>query len=115
MSIDADMKAAAEGDLFRTLVPVTNPRHRDLLMRNSGARSIVEALKAAKSNLPGMVMAIAIAEAEAAKDQIALSGMTYREAAKAGIDLTAVSAIYTSFAGDNRTIEMTVETEAPAA
>lgn len=113
MSLDDQMKAAS-GDLFRTKVPVTNQLHRDLLMRCSGARAIVEALRDAKSNLPGMVMAIAIAEAEAAKAQIDLSGKTYREAAKAGVDLTAVSAIYTTYGEDGRTLEMTIETEAPA-
>lgn len=99
-------------DLFRKTYPVTNSRHRDQLMLTSGMRLVIDALKETESKLPGMVMAIAIAEGVAASEQVRLSGTIYREAAKAGADLSTVSAIYTEYAGDD--LVMIVESEAPA-
>lgn len=104
---------SGSNDLFRTVYPVVSAEHRDTLMMAAGMREIVEKLKASECVLPGMKMAIALAEAALAKEQVAICSHAYREAAKAGADLAAVSAIYTQSDGRGG-IEMLVETEGPA-
>ena len=103
----------AKPDLFNKVVPVTNPRHRDQLMTLAGMQECIATLEEAKSALPGMVMAIALVKGLAAKEQVTLSGMVYREAAKAGADLSAVSAIYTRH-DEKGDLVMIVESETPA-
>jgi hypothetical protein len=84
------MGTVSDGDLFRKRVPVTSAKHRDTLMFAAGMRTIVDALKDSQCVLPGMKLAIAIGEAALAKEQISIASHAYREAAKAGVDLSAV-------------------------
>ncbi len=99
-------------DLFTRSVALTSRRHRDQIMLTGGMKILLEELKKVGSNLPGMKLAIAVAEGVMAKEQISLSGWAYREAAKAGCDLTRVSAIYTQpVKGSDDEFELLVETE----
>lgn len=100
-------------ELFKKRFLVTSPKHRDALMIAGGMRIALEALKDSGSILPGMKMAIAIVESVLAKEQIGIAGYAYREAAKAGADLSAVAAIYTQH-NDDGELEMLVESEGVA-
>src|SRR5690606_17257341 len=98
-------------DLFRKRYPVTDPRHRDQIMMLAGVKTVLEALRQSGSNLPGMVLATALAEGVAAKEQVTLSGMVYRAAARAGADMTRITAIYTEYDGDGLAMVLESETE----
>ena len=102
-----------QADLFKKSYPITNPRHRDQLMQVAAIRAVIDALKAPQSSLPGMQMAIALAEKVEAEERVALAGLAYRAAAAAGVDLSTCTAIYTQFSANGRDLELLVESAEP--